>query len=220
MKAILIILVAVFALTGSVDISYSIPNIWGVWDWGYTESVHVVVSPGGGGTPLTSAEFFGRITTDATILVQLWYQDDNPPEDPPPPAPVPNYPGEDIWLEIPGAFSCLGGATADGPTDSEGWFTFSLPLFMGGWNEPGGGLPLVFVNGGALFDQDGAPISPTIVVNSPDINADLLVNLTDLALFSIDFHGSYSFRSDFIWDGVINLSDVVWMAVLMGDECP
>lgn len=219
MKAILIILVAVFALTGSVGISYSIPNIWGVWDWGYTESVHVVVSPGGGGTPLTSAEFFGRITTDATILVQLWYQDDSL-EDPQPPAPVPNYPGEDIWLEIPGAFSCLGGATADGPTDSEGWFTFSLPLFMGGWNEPGGELPLVFVNGVALFDQDGAPISPTIVVNSPDINADLLVNLTDLALFSIDFHGSYSFRSDFIWDGVINLSDVVWMAVLMGDECP
>jgi len=218
-KNIPIILVAVFALMGNVGVSNAIPNIWGEWNWEYTEPVHVVVSPGGNGTPLTSAEFFGKVTTDATILVQLWYQDDNP-EDPQPPAPIPNYPNEDIWLEIPGVFQCQGGAIADGPTDSEGWFTFSLPLAMGGWSEPGGALPQIFVNGSALIDQDGQIISPTLVVNSPDINADLMVNLTDLALFAADFHGGYSFRSDFFWDGVIDLSDVVWMAVLMGDECP
>ncbi len=221
MKNISIILVTAMVLMGFVGVSYSIPNIWGVWTWEITDPVHVLVSPSGNGSPLTSAEYPGGATVDATIRVQLWYQDDVLP-DPPPPAPISNFPGEDIWLEIPGVFACVGEANADGPTDSEGWFTFSLPLAMGGWNDPASAPPWVYVmvSGNALLDQNNQYISPTIVVNSPDINADLVVDLRDLTLFAEDYHGSFSFRSDFFWDGVIDLRDLVWMAVLFGDKCP
>ena len=93
---------------------------------------------------------------------------------------------------------------------------------MGGWNDPASGPPYaqVMVVGNILFDETGPLISPTIVANSPDINADLTVNLIDLSLFSSDYFGSYSFRSDFFWDGEINLIDLASMALFFGDTCP
>jgi len=135
---------------------------------------------------------------------------------------VPAFPAEDIWLEIPDLNLCFGLSHPDGPTDSQGWFTFSGSPGMGGWNDPASSPPYarVLVVGNILFDETGQLISPTIVANSPDINADLTVNLIDLSLFSADFFGSYSFRSDFYWDGEINLIDLATMAVLMGDTCP
>jgi len=47
---------------------------------------------------------------------------------------------------------------------------------MDGWNDPASAPPLayVMVSGIALLDQNNQFISPTIVVNSPDINADLV----------------------------------------------
>jgi len=153
--------------------------------------------------------------------VQLWV-DANDTGGGDPPAPVPNYPAEDIWLEIPNLNACIGGVNADGNTDSEGWFTFSRPLGMSGSNDPAAGPPVVhvMVNGTTLYDENGSPISPSIVANSPDINSDLIVNLTDVAIFAADFFGDYNFESDFLWDGEINLSDVVFMAEFMGDQCP
>ncbi len=58
------------------------------------------------------------------------------------------------------------------------------------------------------------------MANSPDINADLTVNLIDLSIFAFDYFGSYSFRSDFFWDGEINLIDLASMTWLIGDTCP
>lgn len=219
MKNLSLLLITVFFLAVSVTVTSAIPTVWGEWTWAYTDPVHIVVSPSGNGTALTMAEFLGGPATDATIRIQLWIQDDTI-GDPDPPTPIANFPNEDIWLEFPGANACVGGAIADAPTDSEGWFTFSRPLIMGGWNGPADGTPRISLSGMILLDETGQPISPTIVVNSPDINGDRVVNLTDLSIFAPDFHGGYAFRSDFIWDGVINLSDVVWMAVEMGEECP
>ncbi|MDX2472329.1 MAG: hypothetical protein QNL91_01345 [Candidatus Krumholzibacteria bacterium] len=60
-----------------------------------------------------------------------------------------------------------------------------------------------------------------ISYNSPDINGDGVVNLTDVPLFAGDFHGgAYDFRSDFHYDGIVNLSDVVHMAQGLGSSCP
>jgi len=52
-----------------------------------------------------------------------------------------------------------------------------------------------------------------IQFNSPDVNSDGIINLSDIALFAQDlFSGPAPYRSDFNWDGVINLSDIVLFA--------
>ena len=56
--------------------------------------------------------------------------------------------------------------------------------------------------------------------NSPDINGDLAINLTDVTLFAADFFGPYAYRSDFNWDGAINLLDVTVLSGSMGITCP
>lgn len=221
MKTITIALVAVFFIIGTFAESEAIPRVWGVWDWQIADPVHIMVSPSGHGTSLTNAEYLGGNSVDATIRIQLWV-DDSDSGDPPNPHFVPNFPTEDIWLEILDVNLCLGLSHPDGPTDSEGWFTFSGSPGMGGWNDPASGPPfaLVRVLGNILVDETGHVISPTIVANSPDINADLTVNLIDFSIFASDYFGSYSFRSDFFWDGEINLIDLASMTWLIGDTCP
>ncbi len=206
-------------LFSALGFARDFPVIWGVWTWDHSEPVHVRVAPGCPGQPLSSADYFGPISTDGTIRIQIWVQE--PGVDPPPPYPLANLPGEDIWLEIPGAVSCLGGTVADGPTDSEGWVTFSNHLDMGGWNDPAGSPPFAYVNfyGIPLDDQNGHPISPDIVVNSPDINGDLVVDLIDLALFASDYFGSYAYQSDLWWDGTLDLLDVALLAQYYDCEC-
>ena len=200
--------------------SGAIPSVWGVWSWEFTENVHILVTPAASGTPLAAAHYPGGGQADATIRVQLWVDDGDTGT--PNPQAVPNFPAEDIWLEIPGLNSCVGEVNADGPTDAQGWFTFSEPLGMGGWNDPSAGSPIVnvVVNGSILRQEDGSPISPSIMANSPDINGDLAVNLTDVAIFAADYYGDYRFASDLFWDGKINLSDVPVMAANIGAVCP
>lgn len=199
----------------------AVPLVWGEWEWDHDQPAHLVVSPGESGVPFTQAEYLGGGLADATIRIQLWYQDDNL-EDPQPPAPVPDFPAEDIWLEVPGMMSCPSLANPDGDTDAEGWFTFSLPPAMGGWADPDGTdpYPYVMLMGSPLYELNGPPIRPAILFNSPDINGDGQISLPDLGLFSTDYFGSYSFRSDFFWDGVLNLSDVGRLAASFGDGCP
>jgi len=215
MKNFGLFLVALMAALGSTGNAMATGSIWGVWDWPFSEPVQVVVSPGGSGPSLTQASLYGGATVDATIRIQLWYQYDSPP------APVPDFPAEDIWLEAPGLVSCMGGANADADTDEDGWFTFSHPLRMGGRSQIENGPPYmhVVVNGSWLEDLSQY-ITPTIIANSPDINGDLVVNLGDLGLFADNFFGEYDFRSDFYWDGVLNLSDVGRMATTFGEDCP
>jgi len=59
-----------------------------------------------------------------------------------------------------------------------------------------------------------------IYVNSPDLNGDLAVNLSDIPIFASDFFGSYNYRSDLHYDGIINLSDLSRMAQSMGRSYP
>ncbi len=48
----------------------------------------------------------------------------------------------------------------------------------------------------------------------------LMPDLVDLGTFSQAFYGEYSFRSDFFWDGLLNLSDVGRYATSFADQCP
>jgi len=130
-------------------------------------------------------------------------------------APIDDYPREDIWLESVdgGAVSCIQGSLADANTDVNGETSWVNPLMAGGYSEAN---THVIINGSPL-------VSPGLNVhfNSPDINADGVVNLTDVTMFSQDIFGwTYQFRSDFHYDGIINLSDLSILGEGFGASCP
>ncbi len=221
MKYQVTILVAALTLFGSQANARSVPYVWGVWEWQHSEPVQLMVSPGSASLAFTEARSQGGAMVDATIRIQLWYEGGSI-EDPRPAAPVAHFPFEDIWLQSTGLVMCMGGTTADTDTDADGWFTFSQPPLMGGWINPDAASEALYVmiSGVLLWDQTDVPIEPGIWINSPDINGDLHVNLSDIPVFAADYYGDYSFRSDFHWDQAINLSDVVRMAQSLGDKCP
>ena len=172
-----------------------------------TTPVSIYSLPGQGGDPLTSALLFGGALTDATITVTVVdiFMD-----------PWPFFPAEDIWLEADGCSRCPAGSIADHSTEWNGETTITGPVGFGGAIDPDGiRWANVFVNGEPIL-QPGFDIR----FNSPDLNGDLRVDLTDVVLFAGDYFGAYHYRSDFHWDGVLNLADVVLMARGWGSVCP
>jgi hypothetical protein len=167
--------------------------------------VSVLVSPGGNGTPLNSVYGYGTgPVVNATI--ELWVRDAFGD-------PIYLYPASDMWLETASSMVlCPGGSTADQSTDINGYTTFSQALFAGCC---GSGF-IVKINGAALNQAPFAQMK----VNSPDMNCDLIVNLTDVVLFAGNYYGSYDYCADFYWDGVLNLSDIVVLAQNVGTTCP
>lgn len=180
----------------------------------------VFMRPDGGGAALDEARLAGGGATDATVHVQLvdpnW-------------VPVQYFPGEDIWLQFavePGtARGCAnspsfpgGSFRADHATDADGWTEWLLPLRGGGWSA---GPVTVYLNGMPAQDPDQYVHPPLdLRTNSPDLNGDLVVNLSDIVYFTQDLTGAYQYRSDYDWDGVVNLTDVVYFAQGIGVECP
>ncbi len=164
----------------------------------------VYTRPDGGGHPLAAAYLMGGQVADATITLHLVDANGDP---------IYLYPFEDLWLECDaGSLAvCAGGSTADAYTDVNGDTTFSHPLYAGGQGQ---GV-MVLVSGLALA-QPPLPIS----FNSPDITGDLVANLDDIVLFGMDWLGSYHYRSDFFYDGVIDISDIALFAQGLGAGCP
>jgi len=178
-----------------------------------SEPVSILVRLDGSGWTLTNAMLFGGARTDATITLTLLDGTGNP---------VVDYPAESSWLvggcRHPLCLSVCGtGSISDGNTDMLGQTTFSNPLRAGG---SGAGATIMV----GTWPEPESPIEfpgeELFQFNSPDITGDLVVNLTDVALFAGDYYGSYNYRSDFYWDGILNLSDVSHLAQAMGDACP
>jgi hypothetical protein len=170
--------------------------------------VSVLTFPDGGADPLSNCYLFGGSKTNATITFTALnvYMD-----------PIVGYPKEDLWLEttLGGLILCVDGSIADADTDGAGQTTWSMAIYGGGSTIPGSELCQIMVDGDPLT-QPGLDIQ----FNSPDINGDLIVNLTDVVLFSGDFYGAYAYRSDFYWDGTLNLSDIVYLSQGNGRMCP
>ena len=80
--------------------------------------------------------------------------------------------------------------------------------------------------GNLLFVSINGTIAPEpglsqITLVSPDLNADEVVNLVDVAIFASDFASpATTRRSDFAWDGILNLADVSILAWHLGAACP
>jgi hypothetical protein len=135
-------------------------------------------------------------------------------------APVANFPFEDCWLinddggEFGGLHPCSGGATPDFNSDVNGVTTWANPLTAGGYTQ---GVTTVYISGAPLDAGNEMNIS----FNSADINGDETVDLIDVVKFTQDFYsGTDPFRSDFLYDGLVDLLDVVVLAQSQGASCP
>ena len=128
-----------------------------------------------------------------------------------------------------------GAATAIGNTGVQlGSIEFGADntLYGGGGQADGANLYTIDTNTGAvnLVGPTGmigvtglalvSDVGLDIQFNSADINGDLIVNLSDLGVFTTDYFGSYRYRSDFAWDGMVNLSDLGRFASAYGAGCP
>ncbi len=181
-----------------------------------TVPVSVCVVPDGSGTPLTAAYAsagLGRVSrVDATITLIVRACLD-------PPETVQMYPAEDMWLmsSLGGLEVCPWGTIADGPTDAQGRTTFTSAPKAGGHTDPAAGeRTLVWISGNSLDLQ-----RLDIQFNSPDIDGNGVVDLTDAALYSADvLGGGYAYRSDFYYDQQLNLSDIAVLARAVGKSCP
>jgi len=172
--------------------------------------------PDGSGSPFTEARTLDGQVVDATIT--LYLKDSNGDE-------IVDYPIEDMWIAIDdcsqrpcflpcdGAMPADDGTTADSNTDGSGVTTWVNPLRAGGWSE---GPTVVYIDGDPLLNS-----LLNMGHNSPDINGDRVVDLRDVQLFGYDFYAvEYAFRSDFAFDGDINLSDIPKMAQSIEAACP
>ncbi len=199
----LIIGAASFAVAGVPDLGLSTATR----AYTGTEVLSLFNLPSGGGAAFTEANLPGGGIADATITVTLHDGLD---------APIANYPFEDITLSCDDGthamVPCLGGVTADGNTDALGVTQFQTPLAAGGYADANTD---VMIAGAALTSG-----SVALRMNSADISADGIVNLTDVGMFSSIFYGAYDYAADFTNDGVVNLSDVGRLASGVGGSCP
>ncbi len=173
----------------------------------------VFSAPDGSGYSFTQACDPTGQFVDGTLSIIL-YSDSPPWGDP-----LPFFPREDIFLvDLTGDLvPCTGGTIPDANTDADGVTTWSNPMFAGGSAEPDGVNRLAFWVNGWILESDGLE---ELRINSADHNGDLLVNLTDVHLFTLDYYGPYSYAGDFRWDGTVNLSDVALLAASLGASCP
>jgi len=169
------------------------------------EQVSLYSLPNGMGQSLADAFTASGYTVDASLTARLYdaYYD-----------PVVCYPAEDAWLTaVNSALAIIpdGMNIADGPANIAGEMFFSGPMFAGGHCQ---GLLVELTAGGTI------PQQIPYWMNSADINADGIVNLTDVVMFSIDFFSAYNYRSDFHFDYSLDLSDIVYLAQAMNATWP
>lgn len=136
--------------------------------------------------------------------------------------PIPAYPLQDIWVDDANTGDinlCQGGSTADADTDDNG-FTTITGIISGGGNTQAG--MSVYVSGVALtLTVDGVDTVIDLDVNSPDINGDRVVDLSDISIFSGDLAPpANAFRSDFNHSGNVDLSDISLFSGWIGESCP
>lgn len=101
-------------------------------------------------------------------------------------------------------------------SNAQGWVT--VPFSGGGHVAPGPHHSLgIYLN---LCPTLLLDVREDVAFNSPDLNGDLEVDLRDIPLFARDFYGEYNYRSDFNWDGAVDLGDLIFMVQAFGAKCP
>ena len=144
--------------------------------------------------------------------------------------PLAAVPASDIWLVDCGpcdvnfdVFFCLGSASsnADSMTNSAGMTTMSTTAIIGG----GCTTELaVVVQSTTLLDSSDNCLSDLccpVDFRSTDINGDGIVNIQDLAAFSVDFNlgAGGDKRSDYNYDNNVNIQDLSRFSFHFGACC-
>ena len=208
MRIVMLVSLIVIMLAGTASAYIWDPELSRCWTDVTAPGGSLLVCPCGDGHTL--AQMYNPLggVVDGTIHVELLnlYAD-----------PMVNYPAEDIWLTSTGGnFAFVEpGTIADHATDMAGHTEFVEPLAAGGHRAGSDGPLVVYVAGTAML----TPIS-LVTINSPDINGDLRVDLTDVTLFATDYVDGYANQSDLVRDGVVNLADLSAFATHIGHNCP
>jgi len=177
-----------------------------------SETLSLFSTPEGGGKPFSECFVVngGGAVQDGTITLEVLDGVG---------VPIELFPFEDMWVAAggtPGLVACAGDFTADASTDETGTTEWVNALFAGGYSTE---VTRVYINGDELTTAGYAGIA--INHNSPDINADGVVNLSDSGFFANDlFVGPYDYRSDYNADNSINLSDAGFLGTNIGAACP
>jgi hypothetical protein len=173
------------------------------------EGASIYVTPEGNGRSLTEAYDSSGNLVDATITVELQSVAGEP---------LYRFPAEDIWLEstLGGMVACAGGTIADHDTDPDGITTISGPLRAGGFtNGPGGEDLEVVINGDPLVGS-----SLDLLVNSPDMSGNLVVDISDISMFAMGLWGGTNpYEADLCRDGAVNLWDWIYMVKAYWEDC-
>lgn len=167
--------------------------------------------PNATGAPFTDARGVDGNDYDATVELFLRNVNGDP---------IGSFPAEDmVLLPTPDAagnfFACTNGTIADADTDAAGRTQWALPMNAGGFTSLLDDVSQVYISGAPL-------VGPGVGLgyNSADITGDGNVNLSDIGAFATDFYGAYNFRSDFVFDVTLNLSDIGLLAQGNGASCP
>ena len=146
----------------------------------------------------------------------------------------PGIPAEDIWLIPCGGglltFCSVASAVADAVTDVDGRTVISNSGIIGGGCANGIAVNYLFDDGTrfppllcSVCDlevcaggQGSCPHCMDLIVRSPDIDGNLLVNLVDFSAFASSFVFAYEECCDFDANGVINLQDLSTFALHFG----
>ena len=107
-------------------------------------------------------------------------------------------------------------ADADRPTDSDGITEFDCPISMGGHENE---LNLLVKYGDSVVAGQFESGNRGPRYNSPDMNGDNSVNLSDIVIFSGCVEGPYTWIADFNFDGSVNLTDITLFNQAIGSSC-
>lgn len=205
MKVLMILIILIVSAAGFVnEVNACVPVVEMIQDyrWEPPGPISVCVLPDGVARTFT----FPGHEVNAVLHFRVEDWENTPPH--------PAVPVE--WLDGGPESVCLP-YEVEIPSDSEGWVTWVPDLQGGGHRGPDEAVNLslwIPVCPNQLLEP-----SEGVYFNSPDISGDLKVDLVDVQLFAGDLFGEYDFRSDFNWDGTLNLIDVQIMAQAMGSTC-
>jgi hypothetical protein len=135
--------------------------------------------------------------------------------------PVPGILATDFWVIGWGDTLNLcgggGSANADSASNSSGQTTMSGAIAAGGCDS---GLQVV-VQGVVLADPTdwSIPLCLPIIVHSPDISGDLLVDIVDFVLFTAAFTGTYNPCADYDCNALIDIVDFVLFTAHFNHLC-
>ncbi len=177
--------------------------------------------PDGSGSRFTEAVAYhdgDYIQVDATITVTLRDVDRN----------LIGFPRLSLWLLDNATDANINPCGNPGrlwadydAVDDIGESEWANPLYAGGHSVGLTNKTQIIAAGVGQIPSASGGIGERVKFNSTDINGDRVVDLLDVIEFTEDFYsGTNPFRSDFVYDGFVDLLDVVILGQTQDRDCP